>query len=71
MKLIAGWKQSYRLYSVQIAAAIMLLSVIDSILRVKGIVELPAWVYTVSSVLLIVVRNVQQFFESADTSGNT
>lgn len=61
MKLIEGWKKSYKLYSVQIGLALMLLSVIDGVLRALGDGIVPAWMYTVSAVVLIVARNVQQF----------
>ncbi len=61
MKLIAEWKQSYKLYSVQIGLAITLLSIADGVMRAIGAGVVPAWVYTASAVLLLIARNVQQF----------
>lgn len=62
MKLIDNWKQSYKLYSVQIALAIMLVSILDIILRQYG-EQVPYWVFYLTGPGVAIARLVQQFFD--------
>lgn len=66
MKLIDGWKKSYKLYSVQLSFVILVWSIVDGLLRIQGEDILPVWFYTVSAIGLILVRNIAQFFDTGD-----
>lgn len=61
-RLIEGWKKSYKLYSVQISLLILVWSVVDGLLRMKGD-YLPPWFYTLSAVGLLLSRHIKQFLD--------
>jgi len=65
-KLIRNWKSSYKLFSVQMSVIILIWSIVDGILRLDGMPPLPSWFYTVSAVVLIILRNVSQFLETEE-----
>lgn len=62
MKLIDNWKKSYKLYSMQIALAIMVLSILDIVLRQYG-EQVPYWIFYLTGPGVAVSRLVQQFFD--------
>lgn len=70
MKLIANWKTSYRLYSVQIAIAIMLVSILDIVLHQFFGEAVPRWIFYLTGPGVAIARVVQQFL-STDTGNGT
>lgn len=70
LKLIADWKKSYRLYSMQIGLVILGLSVIDGVLRELQVSAVPYWAYSISAVVLLIARLVVQFLGSSDADGS-
>lgn len=66
MKLIANWRTSYKLFSVQMSVVILIWSIVDGVMRLDGMPALPSWFYTLSAIALIVLRNINQFMEKEE-----
>lgn len=63
INLISGWKQSYKLYSVQIAIVIMLVSILDIVLQQHFYREVPRWIFYLTGPGVAIARVVQQFLD--------
>lgn len=70
MKLITNWKQSYKLYSMWVAMAIMLVSILDVVLRQFG-EQVPYWLFYMTGPGVVIARLVHQFLGDGDDDGNT
>lgn len=70
LKLIAGWKTAYKLYSVQIGIVILLASVLDVVLRSQTSFEVPVWFFYLTGPGVMIARVVQQFFSEPDYASN-
>lgn len=70
MKLIADWKKSYKLYSVQIAIAITLISVLDVLLHQFTGEVVPRWIFYLTGPGVAIARLIQQFFDREVVYGN-
>lgn len=68
MKLITNWKQSYKLYSMWVAMAIMFVSILDVVLRQFG-EQVPYWLFYMTGPGVAIARLVHQFLGDGDDNG--
>lgn len=69
MKLIKGWKQSWKLATMWVAVGIMILSIVDILLRQYG-EQVPFWIFYVTGPGVAVARVVKQFFDDEVDHGS-